>query len=130
MFYRIFVLIMLMGFTILLGQSNQAVEKEITFKSCGLTLSGTLTLPAKGGKFPCIILISGVYPDTRDAEVLDFKSFKVLSDHFLKNGYATFRYDDRGVGRSEGKHTWQYTAFELADDVTSAYQYLAKHHSN
>lgn len=97
-----------------------AQEHEVNFSVGELTLSGTLAIPNSVGPHPAIILISGSYADNRDAEISGFKPFKLLSDHLIRNGIAVLRYDDRGIGKSTGKHTYQYTIKELADDVFAA----------
>ena len=70
-----------------------------------ITLSGTLTLPdATGKKVPVVILISGSGPQNRDSEILGHKPFAVIADHLAKQGIGSFRYDERGVGKSTGKY--------------------------
>ncbi len=70
-----------------------------------VTLSGTLTLPANDGKkYPIVILVTGSGPQNRDSEILKHKSFAVIADHLAKQGIGSFRYDERGVGKSTGKY--------------------------
>jgi hypothetical protein len=45
-------------------------SEEVTIENKEQTLSGTLTLPKKEGKFPCVVLISGSGPQNRDEELL------------------------------------------------------------
>jgi pimeloyl-ACP methyl ester carboxylesterase len=71
--------------------------------SDSLTLSGTLTLPSDSGKFPVVILVSGSGPQNRDSEIFGHKPFAVIADHLAKQGIGSFRYDERGVGRSSGE---------------------------
>ncbi len=52
------------------------------------------------------------------------KPFLVLSDHLTRNGIAVLRYDDRGVGSSEGDHGAATTA-DFATDAGAAFEYLA-----
>lgn len=73
-------------------------------KKGGIELAGTLTLPSKEGKFPVVILVSGSGPQNRDSEILRHKPFLVWADYLAKNGIGTFRYDERGVGKSTGKY--------------------------
>src|SRR5205814_3249432 len=63
---------------------------------------GTLTIPAVSGKHPAVVMITGSGAQNRDEEILGFKLFKVIADHFTRNGIAVLRYDDRGVGGSTG----------------------------
>ena len=103
------------------------VEEEVRFSVGDVQIAGTLTLPDRTGEFPLMILISGGYPDNRDAELLGFRPFRVMADHFARHGFATFRYDDRGVAQSTGKHVWQYTIEQLAEDVLKAIDILKSH---
>jgi len=102
-------------------------EEEVLFKVGDITLSGTLTLPNTSGPHPAIILISGSWADNRDAEINGFKPFRIIADHLSRNGIAVLRYDDRGVGKSTGKHTYQYTVEDFADDVLAAVKVLKSH---
>lgn len=52
-----------------------------------------------------MILISGSGPQDRNSEIFGHKSFWVIADYFAKNGIGTFRYDERGVGKSTEKHS-------------------------
>jgi len=88
-----------------------------------ISLAGTLTLPAKEGQFPAVILISGSGPQNRDEELLGHKPFLVLADYLTKNGIAVLRYDDRGTAQSTGTFGTATTK-EFATDVKSAINYL------
>ena len=54
------------------------------------------------------------------------KPFLVLSNHFTRNGIAVLRYDDRGVGDSEGDFAGA-TSFDFANDADAAVTYLISH---
>jgi uncharacterized protein len=86
-------------------------------------LSGTLTLPGGKGPFPAAILISGSGQQNRDSEVFGHKPFWVIADYLSRNGIAVLRFDDRGVGDSEGdlEHA---TSENFADDVIGGIQFL------
>lgn len=80
-------------------------EIIINNPTAGIDLSGTLTLPSNNGKkYPVVILITGSGPQNRDSEILGHKSFAVIADHLAKQGIGSFRYDERGVGKSTGKY--------------------------
>ncbi|MBZ0243205.1 MAG: alpha/beta hydrolase, partial [Bacteroidales bacterium] len=100
-------------------------SEEVSFENtkANISLSGTLTLPEKDGNFPVVILISGSGPQNRDEELLGHKPFLIISDYLTKNGIAVLRYDDRGVGQSEGDFNTATTA-DFATDVESAIAYL------
>jgi len=100
-------------------------EEEVVFKNvvANVSLSGTLTLPSKKGKFPIAILISGSGPQDRDESYMGHKSFLVLSDHLTRQGIGVLRFDDRGHGKSTGDFGAATTA-DFAKDVLSAVKYL------
>jgi pimeloyl-ACP methyl ester carboxylesterase len=89
----------------------------------GHHLAGTLTIPRNKEFDKVVILISGSGPQDRNEEVLNHKPFLVLSDHLTRNGIAVLRYDDRGVGESEGLFA-QATSKDFAEDVVAAIEYL------
>lgn len=66
-------------------------------------LSGTLTRP-KGvsQRLPLVIFITGSGPQNRDEELMGHKPFAVLADSLTRSGFMTYRYDDRGIGKSSG----------------------------
>jgi hypothetical protein len=100
--------------------------EEITFKNkaaAGILLSGTLTTPPGIKKPPVVILISGSGPQDRNEEFANHKPFLVIADHLTKNGIAVLRYDDRGVGKSQGHHD-SATSEDFATDVAAAVQFL------
>lgn len=85
----------------------------------GHTLAGTLTLPASGGPFPAVILISGSGPNDRDVHGDGHRPFLVLADHLTRSGIAVLRYDDRGVGESTGDFEGA-TSEDFASDALAA----------
>jgi len=100
-------------------------SEEVTFQNtkANISLSGTLTLPKKDGIFPVVILITGSGPQNRDEELLGHKPFLIISDYLTKNGIAVLRYDDRGVGQSNGDFKTA-TSADFATDVESAIIFL------
>lgn len=101
------------------------VSEEVKFENetDKVTLTGTLTLPLKEGSFPAVVLITGSGPQNRDEELMDHKPFLILSDYLTRNGIAVLRYDDRGVGQSNGDFKTA-TSADFALDATSAIKYL------
>jgi len=89
-------------------------------------LTGTLTLPEGKGPFPAAILISGSGQQNRDSEVFGHKPFWVIADYLTRNGIAVLRFDDRGVGGSEGDLEYA-TSENFAEDVRGGIQFLLKH---
>lgn len=99
--------------------------EEVSFEntSAGITLSGTLSLPTKDGKYPVVILISGSGPQNRDEELLGHKPFLVIADFLTRNGIGVLRYDDRGVGKSGGIFSTA-TSADFAGDAIAAVNFL------
>ena len=100
-------------------------SEEVFFenKTDKIFLAGTLTFPKEGNNFAAAVLITGSGPQNRDEELLGHKPFLVLSDHLTRNGYAVLRFDDRGVGESEGDFK-SATTEDFAKDVLAAVEYL------
>ncbi len=101
---------------------------EVAFKNAadGVTLAGTLTLPAKDGRFPVAVMISGSGPQDRDETLFDHKMFFVIADDLARRGIAVLRFDDRGVGKSTGNFAIA-TSEDFSRDVEAAMVWLARH---
>lgn len=98
--------------------------EEVTFKNGDVTLGGTLTYPEKYKKgCPVVLLISGSGLQNRDEEIFGHKPFLVLADYLAKNGIASLRYDDRGVGKSTGD-TESLTTLAEMQDAEAGIEYL------
>lgn len=69
----------------------------------GNQLKGTITKPFGNGSFPAVILVSGSGPQNRNSEIFGHEPFLVMADYFTQNGIVVLRYDERGVGESEGE---------------------------
>lgn len=67
----------------------------------GTLLSATLTVP-KGVPAAVCVLFGGSGPQDRDCTILDHKPLLVMADQLARNGIASIRWDDRGVGESSG----------------------------
>ena len=100
-------------------------EEVVRYKNeqAGIELEGTLTLPDTEGKHPAVILISGSGPQDRDEALMGHKPFLVLSDYLTRQGIAVLRYDDRGVGASEGDFS-SATSKDFATDVLAGVEFL------
>lgn len=110
---------------IALGQNGLRAE-EVSFENGDLTLTGTLTLPETSPPYAAIVTISGSGPQNRDGEIpgIDgYAPFADLAAHLGELGVAVLRYDDRGVGASEGDHATA-TSADFATDVEAAVAYL------
>ena len=100
-------------------------ETNITFSSLakGITLAGTLTVPKGPGPFPAAVFVSGSGGQDRDETMLGHKPFQVLADQLARLGIATLRYDDRGVGLSNGDQATG-TSKDFANDAEGAHRFL------
>ncbi|RPD46422.1 alpha/beta fold hydrolase [Hymenobacter sediminis] len=100
-------------------------EEEIKFLNtqANIALAGTLTTPAGPGPFPAVVLLSDNGPQNRDVDQQDYRMFGALADHLTRRGIAVLRFDDRGVGKSQGNHFTATTA-DLVGDAQAAMVYL------
>lgn len=101
--------------------------EKVTFVNPGdnATLCGTLSYPIdyKKGKTPVVLLVTGSGQQNRDEEIFYHRPFAVIADHLARNGVATLRYDDRGVGGSSGDVRNATTA-TFATDAEAGLTYL------
>ncbi len=106
------------------------ITEEVTFdnKEADVSLAGTLTLPAKTGSFPALVLISGSGPQNRDEEIFNHKPFLIIADYLTRRGIAVLRYDDRGVGGSTGKFQGATTS-DFSADAKAAVTFLRSRHN-
>ncbi len=111
------------------------VIEEVRFRAGDASLAGTLTLPdAAEGRVPWALLVPSWLPRTRDggwdrvAHPAWFAASDAgegpgllyrLAEALAARGVATFRYDPRGCGESDGR--WEETAlFTRIDDARDA----------
>ncbi len=81
------------------------VEEELSIPVSGtsVVLSGSLALPKTGqAPYPTLVLITGSGPQDRDETIFGCKPFLDITRRLTEAGFAVFRYDDRGVGKSTG----------------------------
>ena len=100
-------------------------SEDVTFTNnkFSIRLAGTLTMPAGKGPFKCAILITGSGPQNRNEELMGHKPFLIIADYLSRNGIAVLRYDDRGVGGSQGTYS-EATSADLATDAEAAFNFL------
>lgn len=89
----------------------------------GLKLAGTLTWSENTSNCPAVVLISGSGAQDRDETIFEHKLFAVIADYFARNGIATLRVDDRGVGGSEGNIA-RSTSQDFAGDALAGIEFL------
>lgn len=94
----------------------------------GIRLAGTLTVPdTHSATTPVVVLVSGSGAQNRDEELFEHKPFAVMADYLARNGIASLRYDDRGVGESTGDRT-DATTRDYAADTDAAVKWLRRQH--
>ncbi len=86
------------------GNAAAGAAEELLLPVPGGGLSGTLLVPQRPGRPPVVLLIAGSGPTDRDGNspILPGKnnSLRQLAEALAERGYASLRYDKRGVGRS------------------------------
>jgi uncharacterized protein len=99
--------------------------EDVTFTNdkFNIKLAGNLTLPAGKGPFRAVIMITGSGAQNRNEELMGHKPFLVIADYLSRNHIAVLRYDDRGVGGSEGNYA-ESTSADLATDAEAAFNFL------
>ena len=99
--------------------------ENLTFNNpqARLSLGGTLTLPPGAGPFPAVVLVSDLGPHNRDGRVGHYRPLGALADYLTRQGVAVLRYDDRGVGQSQG-HDETATTADRCSDLQAALAYL------
>jgi len=100
-------------------------HKELIIKNDSIDIGGTLTWPENKETPQLVIMISGSGAQDRDESlpITDFKPFAALADSLTMAGIATFRYDDRGIGKSTGNFE-DTTPDMLASDVEAIIHYF------
>ena len=80
------------------------MHSEVTFKSDKINLSGSLIVPQCDPLPPCVVMIHGSGAQDRDGNISGFNTqiFKYIAEYLAEKGIASFRYDKRGCGKSEG----------------------------
>ncbi len=100
-------------------------SKPITFDAGGTTLAGTLVTPNGGDPTRAVLLLPGSGPLDRNG---NFKQMTLNVSRDLATlltglGWASLRYDKRGVGESEGEYL-PTGFFDERDDANAALDYL------
>jgi uncharacterized protein len=110
-----------------------ATSQDLRFRAGDASLAGTLTLPVGDGRQPWALLLPSWLPRDRDGG-WDLQRhpgwfaqphhehpglLSRLADAFADRGVASFRYDPRGCGESDGR--WETTdLFTRIDDARDA----------
>lgn len=98
--------------------------EEVEFSNGDVTLRGTLVLPeACSRQTPVLLFVTGSGAQNRDEELFEHRPFAVIADALAREGIATLRYDDRGVGESTGVFK-SSTTEDFKNDAISGVKYL------
>lgn len=80
------------------GKMSKIIEQDIRFLNHdGHKLYGVLTYDQDVSRAPVVVMVPGFKGSCAN------KLFVYLSQHFVKMGYASFRFDPAGCGNSEGE---------------------------
>ena len=96
-------------------------EEEVSYKSGGILLSGTLIKPGGTEPHPAIVLISGSAGQGR----MTRERTRNMGYFFAKNGIAALIYDRRGNGNSQGEPDRIIRMDMLANDAAAGAEYLS-----
>ena len=69
------------------------------------------------------MLLSDSGPHDRDVTEQDYRLFGSLADYLTRRGIAVLRFDDRGVGQSQGSH-FNTTTADVVSDAQAALVFL------
>lgn len=109
------------------------LAEDVTIPTAmGHTLAATLTRPrSTTSRVPVVITISGSGGQERDEAipgVQGYRPFRQIADTLGRHGIAVLRFDDRGVGASDGDHATA-TSRDFADDVRALVAWARAHPS-
>jgi len=87
-------------------------ERELSFESGAVELSGTLILPSSSGTHPAVVFLHGSGPSTRAGA-------RPYAEEFARLGVASLIFDKRGCGSSKG--SWMTASLDdLSQDALAA----------
>jgi alpha/beta superfamily hydrolase len=103
------------------------LRSEVTFPSDKIFLSGTLTVPKDDTPLPCVIMVHGSGAQDRDGNISGFNTqiFKYIAEFLAEQGIASFRYDKRGCGKSEGNFNVAGLS-EMVEDACAAIDFISE----
>jgi dienelactone hydrolase len=101
--------------------ASKAILEEITFRSNGETLEGSIVFPPEKDIVAGVVFVHGAGKEMRDLD---------LAKKFAREGIAILVYDKRGAGVSGGEYMEgnnEKVIKLLADDAASAIELLSNH---
>ncbi|MEH6995604.1 CocE/NonD family hydrolase [Neobacillus drentensis] len=102
-------------------------EFEVTIPG-QFPLAATLTIPeGSNEKYPLVLMVHGSGQTDRDsnAKGMPMNIFKELSEVAATEGFASIRFDKRGVGASKGDY-YETGVQDLIDDATGSFGIFQK----
>jgi uncharacterized protein len=97
-------------------------QQEVRFRSGGVLLAGTLTVPATPGNHPAVAFVHGSGATPRNDGA-------VYTAYFLSRGFAVLAYDKRGIDQSGGNWPGEAATPRSVDayarDAAAAAHFLA-----
>lgn len=101
--------------------SAQSSEKELHILSNSDSLFGTLLMPENAKAAPIALIISGSGPTDRNGNTKPYiinNSLALLANGLASHGIGSFRFDKRGVGKSNSKTKEEELLFDrYVEDV-------------
>lgn len=98
-------------------------EEEVTITKGSQTIAGSLAKPYSPLNNTLVVLVSGSGSQTRNSTVAGFELFKEMAGQFAAQGIHSFRYDDRGIGSSDGEP--DATLSDLSEDLEAIAEYFS-----
>ena len=105
---------------LLAGGPAAPTERAVSIPAGGgVTLAGTLSLPAGDGPVPAVALVGGFGPTDRDGALGGGGAgvYREIARGLARRGVAVLRYDKRGIGDSTGPDLAWLDARPLAADA-------------
>lgn len=104
----------------------QTEEMQVKTTRSNAVLAGTLVVPDdfEQGRTPVVLMLTGSGSQDRDETLLGHKPFLVIADRLARNGIASLRIDDRGVGQSTLGDKAMLTTADLANDAEDVLRHL------
>ena len=104
--------------------ARPVVREAVTLMNNGQKFFGVLHLPQNehNERVPCVLICHGF----GSSKVGRFRRYVVIAERLAQAGIATFRFDFRGAGDSEGTMS-TVTMHSLLDDAIASAKYVANH---
>ena len=82
------------------------IEETVSINNGGVSLEGTLSLPASGESYQAVLLIASSGPIDRNQNTaqVQLNIFNAVATNLASAGIASIRYDKRGCGNSAGDY--------------------------